>query len=213
MKQEPRRMSRDEEVNIKVAFMGAARTGKSSLVQRLIDGDLNEDYEPTVFEFYNHESKLDNNCRICLQISDTSGAFNFPAMDRLTIQKSDVVVLVFDLTSMLSLKHVVSLANQIKRDNPKKAILVIGNKSDLLNRVAPKKELEYHVTSTMQHTYVEMSAKCDRNMSDLMHRISEEFELSNGPFNTKKSQKPMSSIMKRKFSKSAENLLDLLSKN
>jgi len=127
-------------------------------------------------------------------------------MDRLTIQKSDVVVVVFDLTSISSLKHVVRLTNQIKQENPKKAVLVIGNKSDLPYRVVHKKEL----TCIMHHTYVEMSAKCDGNMSDLVQKISEEFELSNGPFSTKKAQKPMSSLLKRKLSKSAENLLDLL---
>jgi len=200
---------RDQEINIKVAFMGAAKTGKSSLVQRLIGGDFNQDYEPTVFEFYNHESKLDNNSRVCLQISDTSGAFDFPAMDRLTIQKSDVVVVVFDLTSISSLKHVVRLTNQIKQENPKKAVLVIGNKSDLPYRVVHKKELERHVTCIMHHTYVEMSAKCDGNMSELIHRISEEFALSNGPYDVKRSEKPFGAKLKKGLSKSTESLLDL----
>lgn len=197
---------------IKVAFMGAAASGKSSIVQRLIKGDdshFSEDYQPTVFEFHDFESKAGNTSKVTLQISDTAGAFSFPAMDRLTIQKSDVIVVVFDLSSTESLKHAVIRARDVKEQNPKKPILVIGNKSDLGKRVSSKMELEHHFTCHLQLSYLETSAKYEKIRGELIQRISEEFSLSNGPFDVKRSRKPLSAKLKRRLSKSTENLLDL----
>ena len=195
---------------IKVAFMGAAASGKSSIVQRLIGGRFFEDYQPTVFEFYNSEYKMNKTCRLCLQISDTAGAFSFPAMDRLTIQKADVIVVVFDLTSSSSLKRAEELIKNIKEQHPKKSILVVGNKSDLPHRVSCKKSLDQRLSCSNEHTYVETSAKFDKNVGhELVKKISEEFALSNGPFDVKQSHKPLSAKLKRKFAESTENLLDL----
>ena len=191
---------------IKVAFMGAAASGKSSIVQRLIGGHFSEEYEPTVFEFHNFENKASS---VTFHISDTAGAFSFPAMDRLTIQKSDVIVVVFDLSSTESLKQAVLLSKNVKEQNSKKPILVIGNKSDLGKRVSTKMELEYHFTCHLQYSYLEISAKFEENREELIQRISEEFALSNGPFDVKRSRKPLSAKLKRKLSKSTENLLDM----
>ncbi|XP_066922315.1 GTP-binding protein drn-1-like [Clytia hemisphaerica] len=194
---------------VKVAFMGPGASGKTCIVHRLVGKKFSEEYEPTVFDFYDYESKVDNTCRLSLQISDTAGAFSFPAMDRLTIQKSDVVVVVFDLTSMGSLKQAMKLAKEIRGDNPKKAVLVIGNKSDLALRVAAKKELENTITCNLQMGYCELSAKYDDVSADLIPRIAEEFAISKGPYDVKRSRKPLSAKFKRKLSKSTENLLDL----
>lgn len=203
-----RKKSFKEHDLIKVAFMGAAASGKTSIVQRLVGGHFSEEYEPTVFEFHDFESKT-NNLKVKMEISDTAGAFSFPAMDRLTIQKSDVVVIVFDLSSSDSLRHAVLLTKDVKEQNPKKPILVIGNKLDLGIRVTTKSELEYHFTCHLQHSYLETSAKFETSCDELIQRISEEFALSNGPYDVKRSRKPLSAKLKRRLSKSTENILDM----
>lgn len=196
---------------VKVAFMGAAYSGKSAIVQRLVTGKFFEDvYDPTVFDFHEFESIVDNTYRLCFQISDTAGEFSFPAMDRLTIQKVDIVVVVFDMTSSRSLKRCEELMKKIKEINPKKSIMVIGNKTDLPHRILPKRNLELRLSSNHEHTYFETSAKLDKNAGhELIKRISEEFAISRGPFDVKQSRKPISAKLKRKFAESTENLLDL----
>ena len=195
---------------IKVAFMGAEASGKSSIVQRLVSGIFFDDYQPTVFEFYNYETTFNNTHRFRLQISDTAGSFSFPAMDRLTIQKSDVIVVVFDLTSLNSLKRAEGLIMIIKNENPNKPILVVGNKSDLPHSVAFKMSLHQRLSFSNQHTYFETSVKFNENAGfDLIKMIVEEFALSKGPFVVTQSQKPLSVKLLKKFAESAENLLDL----
>lgn len=205
-----RRNSFPDNMKIKVAFMGAAASGKSSIVQRLVNGSFFDIYQPTVFEFYNYETKFEKTCQLSLQISDTAGSFSFPAMDRLTIQKSDIVLVVFDLTSLESLKRAEELIKIIKGENPKKSILVVGNKSDLPHRVSCKKSLDMRLSCSNQYSYIETSAKFDTDVGyDVMKMISEEFVLSNGPFGIKQSLKSLSAKLKKKFAESTENLLDL----
>lgn len=205
-----RKNSFPDNMEIKVAFMGAAASGKSSIVQRLVSGTFFDDHQPTVFEFYNYETRFDNTCRLSLQISDTTGSFSFPAMDRLTIQKSDVIVVVFDLTLLSSLERAEELIKNIKDEYPNKPIVVVGNKSDLPHPVDCKKSLDQRLSCNSQHTYIETSAKFDKDVGyDVMKMISEEFALSNGPFGVKQSHKPLSAKLKKKFAESTENLFDL----
>ena len=195
--------------DIKVAFMGAEASGKSSIVQRLVRGIFFDDYQPTVFEFYSYETTFNSTWRVRLQISDTAGSFSFPAMDRLTIQKSDVVVVVFDLTSLSSLKRAEEFFKIIKNENPNKSILLVGNKSDLPHRVACKMSLEQRLSFSNQHSYIETSVKFNENAGhDVIKMIVEEFALSKGPGVTQ-SQKPLSVKLLKKFAESTENLLDL----
>ena len=199
----------DQEFVINVAFMGSAASGKTTIVHRLMGKKFHQHYNPTVFDFYDYESKVDNTCRLSLQISDTAGAFSFPAMDRLTIQKSDVVVVVFDLTSMSSLNHAESLIKDIKRQCPRKAILIIGNKSDQPHRIASKRRLNERVTCNFEHSYIETSAKLNDDIAiDLLQRIKEEFALLEGPYDIKRSEKPFSSKLRKQFSRSTLSLRD-----
>lgn len=70
----------------RVVVFGAGGVGKSSLVLRFVKGTFRESYIPTIEDTY--RQVISSNKTICtLQITDTTGSHQFPAMQRLSISK------------------------------------------------------------------------------------------------------------------------------
>lgn len=71
--------------------------------------------------------------RLILDILDTSGAYEFPAMRALSMQSADAFILVYDITDADSFAEVRALRDQIHETKESTAvpIVVVGNKVDL----------------------------------------------------------------------------------
>lgn len=71
--------------------------------------------------------------RLTLDILDTSGAYEFPAMRALSMQSADAFILVYDITDLDSFAAVRALRDQIHETKESTAvpIVVVGNKMDL----------------------------------------------------------------------------------
>ncbi|KAI2553095.1 DIRAS2 isoform 3, partial [Pan troglodytes] len=96
----------------RVAVFGAGGVGKSSLVLRFVKGTFRESYIPTVEDTYRQVISCDKS--ICtLQITDTTGSHQFPAMQRLSISKGHAFILVYSITSRQSLEELKPIYEQI----------------------------------------------------------------------------------------------------
>lgn len=71
--------------------------------------------------------------RLTLDILDTSGSYEFPAMRALCMQSADAFILVYDITDEDSFAEVRALRDQIHETKQSTAvpIVVVGNKKDL----------------------------------------------------------------------------------
>lgn len=71
--------------------------------------------------------------RLTLDILDTSGSYEFPAMRALCMQSADAFILVYDITDADSFAEVRALRDQIHETKQSTAvpIVVVGNKKDL----------------------------------------------------------------------------------
>ena len=116
----------------RVAVFGAGGVGKSSLVLRFVKGTFRESYIPTVEDTYRQVISCDKS--ICtLQITDTTGSHQFPAMQRLSISKGHAFILVYSITSRQSLEELKPIYEQIceiKGDVESIPIMLVGNKCD-----------------------------------------------------------------------------------
>ncbi|KAK3910458.1 GTP-binding protein Di-Ras2 [Frankliniella fusca] len=97
----------------RVVVFGAGGVGKSSLVLRFVKGTFRESYIPTIEDTYRQVISCNKN--ICtLQITDTTGSHQFPAMQRLSISKGHAFILVYSCTSKQSLEELRPIWEVIK---------------------------------------------------------------------------------------------------
>jgi len=96
----------------RVVVFGAGGVGKSSLVLRFIKGTFRDTYIPTVEDTYRQVISCDKS--VCtLQITDTTGSHQFPAMQRLSISKGHAFILVYSITSKQSLEELKPIYQQV----------------------------------------------------------------------------------------------------
>ncbi|KAM3838582.1 GTP-binding protein Di-Ras3 [Vipera latastei] len=156
----------------RVVVFGAGGVGKSSLVLRFIQGTFRETYIPTVEDTYRQVISCDKN--ICtLQITDTTGSHQFPAMQRLSISKGHAFVLVYSVTSRQSVEELQAIYEQIcqiKGDVQKVPIILVGNKSDDPQREVGTGEGEVLATK-WKCSFMETSAKMNYNVQELFAEL------------------------------------------
>ncbi|XP_048352764.1 GTP-binding protein Di-Ras3 [Sphaerodactylus townsendi] len=156
----------------RVVVFGAAGVGKSSLVLRFVRGTFREAYIPTVEDTYRQVISCDKN--ICtLQITDTTGSHQFPAMQRLSISKGHAFMLVYSVTSRQSVEELEQIYEQIcqiKGDIQKVPIMLVGNKSDDTQREVDTNEGEV-LASKWKCSFMETSAKMNYNVQELFQEL------------------------------------------
>ncbi|XP_077189499.1 GTP-binding protein Di-Ras3 [Paroedura picta] len=156
----------------RVVVFGAAGVGKSSLVLRFVRGTFRETYIPTVEDTYRQVISCDKN--ICtLQITDTTGSHQFPAMQRLSISKGHAFMLVYSVTSRQTLEELEQIHEQIcqiKGDLQKVPIMLVGNKSDDAQREVDASEGEA-LASRWKCSFMETSAKMNYHVQELFQEL------------------------------------------
>ena len=120
-----------------IAVFGAAKTGKTSLISRFLGQPFDERHTPTVEDYYFGKFYV-GEALYNMEITDTSGTFEFPAMERLTMEKSDAFVFVYSLENEASFERVkmgLKRLSEVKDINAV-PIIVVCNKADLANIVS-----------------------------------------------------------------------------
>ncbi|TRY71379.1 hypothetical protein DNTS_033208 [Danionella cerebrum] len=157
----------------RVVVFGAGGVGKSSLVLRFVKGTFRESYIPTVEDTYRQVISCDKS--ICtLQITDTTGSHQFPAMQRLSITKGHAFILVYSISSKQSLEELRSIFEQIcqiKSDVENFPIMLVGNKSDEMgNREVESSDGEA-MARRWKCAFMETSAKTNHNVKELFQEL------------------------------------------
>uniref|UniRef100_A0A8C8BCM4 DIRAS family GTPase 2 n=1 Tax=Otus sunia TaxID=257818 RepID=A0A8C8BCM4_9STRI len=157
----------------RVVVFGAGGVGKSSLVLRFVKGTFRESYIPTIEDTYRQVISCDKS--ICtLQITDTTGSHQFPAMQRLSISKGHAFILVYSITSRQSLEELKPIYEQIcqiKGDVESIPIMLVGNKNDEnQNREVDSSEGET-MAKKWKCAFMETSAKLNHNVKELFQEL------------------------------------------
>lgn len=166
-----------------IAVFGDSGVGKTSLINSLVGIKFNPEHVPTVEDFHvKHLAFQNKSCE--LQIIDTSGTYEFPAMRRVAMDKADALVMVYSLDrpdSFIKLDRYMaevreSIAATKGFDKP---VVVVSNKSDLPNLTEPrfvdKRGLNIHVGLHLEVKYgchwIDASAKLDSNVEDTFYKL------------------------------------------
>lgn len=166
-----------------IAVFGDSGVGKTSLINRLVGLKFTLEHIPTVEDFHvKHLAFQNKTCE--LQIIDTSGTYEFPAMRRVAMDKADALVLVYSLDRHDSFTKLERYMDEIRASKSstkcfEKPVIVVSNKSDLPNMSEPrfgdKRGLNVHVSLHLQVKYgcfwVDTSAKAGDNVEDAFHKV------------------------------------------
>ncbi|XP_014370350.1 ras-related protein Rap-2b [Papilio machaon] len=162
-------------VRHKIVVLGAAKVGKSSLITQFLYGTFSFKYKRTIEEMHHGDFNV-SGVRLTLDILDTSGAYEFPAMRTLSMQSADAFILVYDITDANSFAEVRALRDQIHEVKASTAvpIVVVGNKVDLAE--TGEREVEFHTTESVvtvdwENGFVEASAKDNINVSQIFKEL------------------------------------------
>ncbi|KAJ8722582.1 hypothetical protein PYW07_003762 [Mythimna separata] len=162
-------------VRHKIVVLGAAKVGKSSLISQFLYNTFSPKYKRTIEEMHHGDFNV-SGVRLTLDILDTSGAYEFPAMRTLSMQSADAFILVYDITDANSFTEVRLLRDQIHetKDSTAVPIVVVGNKVDLAETGA--RQVEFHTTESVvtvdwENGFVEASAKDNLNVSQIFKEL------------------------------------------
>ena len=156
----------------RVVVFGAGGVGKSSLVLRFVRGTFRESYVPTIEDTY--RQVISCNKQVCtLQITDTTGSHQFPAMQRLSISKGHAFILVYSISSRQSLEELRPIFTEIceiKGDIESIPIMLVGNKCDETNREIST-QLGSSLAKQWNCAFMETSAKTNVNVKELFQEL------------------------------------------
>ena len=160
----------------KIIVIGNSGVGKSSLFNRFIDNTFSESYQATLGVDFKIKTVIFKNKLIKLTLWDTAGQERFEAMTAKYYRGANGVFLVYDVTDGDSFESVekwdlevekeigqTGLDQQVKsqtnQTNQRPEKIILGNKSDLLNKIAVSEQMSHNLSQKMAIPHYRVSAK------------------------------------------------------
>eukprot|EP00093_Oithona_nana_P009540 09540.XXX_402181_399586_1 [CDS] Oithona nana genome sequencing. len=140
------------DVRFRLVVMGDSYVGKSAIVKRFLTGKFNTNYAATVEDLYSQDFEI-GEAGTCIKVDilDTAGDAQFPAMRRLSIASAHAFLLVYSVTDPLSFVTVKHRFEEIREQRPDFQdipIVVAGNKVDVVREIEIE-EVEDWVSSQL----------------------------------------------------------------
>uniref|UniRef100_A0A182V7H5 GTP-binding protein Rhes n=2 Tax=Anopheles merus TaxID=30066 RepID=A0A182V7H5_ANOME len=169
----------------RVTMMGAARVGKSSIISQFLYEKYLSRYKQTIEEMHRGEYELPDGSSLTLDILDTSGSYQFPAMRALSINTSGAFILVYAVDDEETWNEVERLREQIiSVRGTRVPIVIVGNKADVPeeDRQIPFKVARSRALLEWGCGYAECSAKNNEGIltvfKQLLRQANIEYNLS-----------------------------------
>ena len=167
-----------EIIVLKCVLLGEASVGKSSLINRFINGNFNKDSLPTIVGCYSTKELLfeKENIKIKYEIWDTAGQEKYRALNKIFYQDAYINILVYDITNENSFKALKDYwIEEVRENGPKDAIIIIvGNKSDLYEYEAVDENEVKEYCKSIDALYQQTSAQSGEGVNELFNMIGKE---------------------------------------
>jgi len=157
----------------RIVVVGAGGVGKSALTVRFIQGNFVEKYDPTIEDSYTKQTEVDGVACI-LDIMDTAGQEEYSALRDQYMKTGQGFILVYSITSAVSLESVHKLRARILRieeEHPDIPMVLVANKSDLDSERTVSAAEGKDLASKFGMPLIETSAKNNTNIDEVFHTI------------------------------------------
>lgn len=158
---------------LKLTLVGDGGVGKSCLILQYMYGDFVEEYEPTKADAYRRTITLQGD-EVQIDILDTAGQEDYPAVRDGYLKHGDGFLLVFDLTNKETFESVRTHREnvlRVKADDPNLPIILIGNKNDLKSSRKVTYDEAMAQAQAWNVQYIETSAKTRENVDKAFSEI------------------------------------------
>ncbi|XP_071115606.1 ras-related protein Rap1-like [Haliotis cracherodii] len=157
----------------KIVLLGHATAGKTSLIQQFTERTYRRTYSPTVEDFYTQVVKFPDGLFRAVEIIDTCGGDDFPAMRSLRIKQGTMFIVVYALDDMHSFREATKYCNMIKtcRKNADVPILFAANKLDNVEKRIITSEMALDMARKLNCPHVEVSARWNLNVQGMFDMI------------------------------------------
>ena len=148
----------------KIIFVGDANTGKTSIINRILDNPFNETYEVSIGIDFMSKNIRFRGQNIKIQIWDSAGQEKYKGLIPSYVRNSSIVFIVYDVSNKSSFDNVPNWISFVKNIE-KTTIVLCGNKIDL-SREVEKNEGE-ELSKKEGILFFECSAKTNENIKNL----------------------------------------------
>lgn len=151
----------------KVTLLGAGGVGKSALTLRIISGHFTPTYNPTIEDYYRHDTSVDGVGQCIVEILDTAGTEQFASMRQLYITNGEAFALVYFIDSRDSFDEVQEIYTQLTelKKREELTVVLVGNKADLTVKREVDTQEGVQAAKLMNNCkFVETSAKDGTNV-------------------------------------------------
>lgn len=97
----------------RIVVLGSAKVGKSAIIRQFLYDQFCERYTRTIEDLYIAEYNLPNGASLTLEILDTTGSYQFPAMRALSISNGGVFILTYSVDDEDSWNEINELRRQV----------------------------------------------------------------------------------------------------
>ena len=126
-------MTKEEIISFKILLLGDSTVGKTAFILRFCEDKFDEDSLTTIGLDQKNKYVKRGDKKIELHIWDTAGQERFRAIAKNLYKGADGILLMYDMSNLVSFNHIKEWINSIKEsvDISKIALIIVGNKCDL----------------------------------------------------------------------------------
>lgn len=165
----------------KIVFLGDQGVGKTSLITRFMYNTFDTHYAATIgIDFLSKTMYLDDQT-IRLQLWDTAGQERFRSLIPSYIRDSKVAMVVYDVANRESFDDIPRWCDYVRTERGDDVIMVlVGNKSDLPDRVVTTEEGEELAKKLGFNLFMETSSKNGYGVKNLFKKVAKLLPSANG---------------------------------
>ena len=167
VEQESHEDSVDNSISVtrhKIIFVGDACTGKTSIINRIIDNPFSDTYEVSIGIDFMSKNIRFRGQNIKIQIWDSAGQEKYKGLIPSYVRNSSIVFIVYDVSNRSSFDNVENWISFVKNIE-KTTMILCGNKIDLGREVETKDGEELAKREGL--LFFECSAKSNENIKNM----------------------------------------------
>ncbi len=171
----------DNIIQCKITLIGESSVGKTSFIKQYISETFFSEIKSTIGGEREYKSIVINGKKVRLVFWDTAGQEKFRSLSRIFLNKSNIVVFVYDITKRDTFDEIKNYwYNNVKSIIAKDTVLgIAGNKSDLYENEQVSKEEGQQYAQEIKAVFKETTATTFESINELINELVQKYYSQN----------------------------------